>query len=74
MPKFRDLKNYCERSGWELYKEKGDHYYFRKILSDGTVLRTKVSHAINKEIPFHLFQAILKNQLGISKEEFNKHI
>ena len=73
MPKFRDLKNYCERTGWELYKEKSDHYYYRKILPDGTVLKTRVSHALGKEIPFHLFQDILKDQLKTTKEEFNKN-
>jgi hypothetical protein len=57
----------------ELYKERGDHYYFRKILADGTVLRTKVSHALGKEIPFYLFQEILKNQLCTTKKEFNKY-
>jgi hypothetical protein len=61
LPKFRDLKNYCERTGWELYKEKSDHYYYRKILPDGTVLKTKVSYVLGKEIPFHLFQDILKD-------------
>ncbi len=73
MPKFRDLKNYCERTGWELYKENGDHYYYRKILPNGLVLRTKVSRALGKEISFHLFQDILKDQLKITKEEFNKN-
>ena len=42
MPKWKDLKRYCERDHWELYKET-DHYFFRKVLDDGTVLRTKVS-------------------------------
>jgi predicted RNA binding protein YcfA (HicA-like mRNA interferase family) len=73
LPKFRDLKNYCERTGWELYKEKSDHYYYRKILLDGTVLRTKISHVLGKEIPYHLFHEILKDQLKITKEEFNKN-
>lgn len=42
MPKWKDLKRYCERDHWELYKET-DLYFFRKVLDDGTVLRTKVS-------------------------------
>jgi hypothetical protein len=59
--------------GWELYKEKSDHYYYRKILPNGTVLKTRVSHALGKEIPFHLFQDILKDHLKTTKEEFNKN-
>ena len=42
MPRWKELKRYCDRDGWELYKET-DHYFYRKILPDGTILRTKVS-------------------------------
>ncbi len=73
MPRFRDLLHYCQRMGWEQYKEKGDHYYFRKIFPDGTILRTKVSRALSKEIDPRLFEEILKHQLGISREEFNRN-
>ncbi len=70
MPKFRDLKKYCEKTGWELYKVT-DHFFYRKVIIDGTVLRTKVSLSLGKEIPRHLWQQILKNQLQITQEEFN---
>jgi hypothetical protein len=73
LPKWRNLKNYCERTGWELYKEGGDHYYYRKLLPDGNVLRTKVSRALTKEIRGHMFQEILKHQLRTSKTEFNEN-
>lgn len=42
MPSWKELKRFCDRDGWEFYKET-DHYFYRKILNDGTVLRTKVS-------------------------------
>jgi hypothetical protein len=71
LPKFRDLKNYCERSDWELFKEDSDHYYYRKLLPDGTLLRTKVSRSLGKEIGKTLFREILKRQLHTTKEEFN---
>ena len=71
MPKFRDLKNYCEKTGWELFKVT-DHYHYRKVLSDGTVLRTKVSMSLGKEIPRYLWKQILKNQIHITQEDFNK--
>lgn len=72
MPRFRDLLNYCERNGWELYKDT-DHYYYRKLSADGVLLRTKVSHALAREIPPGLFQIILKQQLHTTKAEFNKN-
>lgn len=73
MPKFRYLLRYCQRTGWEQYKEKGDHYYFRKILPDGTILITKVSRALSKEIDSHLFEQILKHQLMTTRADFNKN-
>ena len=30
MPRWKDLKRFCERDGWELYKNT-DHYFYRKI-------------------------------------------
>ena len=72
MPSWRALKRYCERTGWELYKET-DHYFYRKVLADGTILRTKVSKG-NGEIHFHLWREILRKQLRTTQEEFNKFI
>lgn len=72
MPKWKDLKRYCEHDGWELYKET-DHYFYRKILDDGTVLRTKVSKG-SGEIHFHLWHEILKKQLQTTQEHFNELI
>lgn len=68
-PKFKDLKRYCERNGWVLIRNT-DHWYFEKVLSDGTVLQTKVSHATHKEIPAHIWKLILRKQLCVTEEEF----
>jgi len=62
MPKWKELKRFCEKDGWELYKDT-DHYYFRKHLDDGTLLRTKVSKG-SGEIPKILWNEIRKRQLG----------
>lgn len=72
MPKWKDLKRYCERDGWELYKDT-DHYFYRKFTEDGNLLLTKVSKG-SKEISSNLFKRILSHQLNISKEDFNKKI
>ncbi len=29
MPSWKELKRFCDRDGWELYKET-DHYFYRK--------------------------------------------
>ena len=72
MPRWKELKRFCERDGWELYKDT-DHYYYRKILPDGTVLRTKVSRG-SGEIHPHMWQEILKKQLTVTQEYFNSKI
>jgi len=72
-PKFGDLKRYCEKNGWILVHNT-DHWYYEKVLADGTLLRTRVSHAVNKEIPRQLWQRILKKQLRITEQEFWKSL
>ena len=72
MPRWKELKRFCERDGWELYKDT-DHYYSRKLLPDGTVLRTKVSRS-SGEIRPHMWQEILKKQLKVTQEYFNSKI
>lgn len=42
MPRWKELKRFCERDGWELYKDT-DHYFYRKIDEDGSMRMTKVS-------------------------------
>lgn len=72
-PTFRDLKRYAERDRWALVRST-DHWYYEKVLSDGRLLRTKVSRALHREIPRHLWERILKHQLQITEEEFWKKI
>jgi len=72
MPKWKELRRFCERDGWDLYKNT-DHYFYRKIDEDGTIRRTKVSKG-SGEIHVHMWQEILKKQLKVSQEYFNKHI
>lgn len=72
MPHWKELKRFCENDGWELYKDT-DHYYYRKIDDNGNIRRTKVSKG-SGEIKYHLWREILKKQLRITQEEFNKKI
>ncbi|MDI9481056.1 MAG: type II toxin-antitoxin system HicA family toxin [Syntrophomonadaceae bacterium] len=72
MPSWRDLKRFCERDGWELYKTT-DHWYYRKYMPDGTLKRTKVSMGTG-EIKKNLWKEILNKQLQVSIEYFNDKI
>lgn len=68
-PKFKDLKRFCDKDGWELYKDT-DHWYYRKIRDDGQILRTKISRAVSKELSKSLWREILSKQLMITENEF----
>lgn len=72
MPSWKELKRFCENDGWILYKD-NDHYHYRKIENDGTIRKTKVSKG-SGEIRHHLWKEILRKQLGVTQEEFNKKI
>lgn len=69
MPSWKDLKRFCDRDGWELYRDT-DHYFYRKI-TDGHIRRTKVSKGTG-EIPRGLWKRILKQQLQVTENYFNK--
>ena len=69
MPKWNELKRFCDRDGWELYKST-DHFYYRKREPDGTIKYTKVSRG-SGEIRGHLWREILKKQLQVTEEYFN---
>ena len=72
MPSWKELKRFCEHDGWELYKTT-DHYFYRKRLSNGDVLRTKVSMG-SGQIGTNLWAEILKRQLKVDQEYFNRVI
>ena len=74
MPAWRDLRRFCERDGWELYRDT-DHYFYRKLSEDedATYKYTKVSKG-SGEIGFRLLRRILKHELQVSKEYFNSKI
>lgn len=72
MPKWKELKRFCDNDNWELYKDT-DHYYYRKVFEDGTIKRTKVSKG-SGEIHSHMWKEILKKQLQVTIEYFNSKI
>ena len=72
MPSWKELRRFCERDDWILYKDT-DHYFFIKQDDDGNIRRTKVSKG-SGEIEKGLWQQILKKQLQVSKDYFNSKI
>ena len=72
MPRWNELRRFCERDGWSLYRE-SDHYYFEKVTIDGKIKRTMISRG-SGEIHYKLWHRILKQQLKVSQEYFNSKI
>ncbi len=77
MARFRDLAAYLERDGWikedsrsRGRRRTGDHRRYAKHLPDGTILRTKVPHALGDEIGTDLFKHILRDQLRVDEAQF----
>lgn len=72
-PRFSDIRRFCQIDGWEelgrVRGGTGDHWRYRKILPDGTVLRTKASHSNEQIADPHLWQRIWRDQLGLEREE-----
>ena len=42
MPRWKELKRFCDRDGWELYKDT-DHYFYETILKKLYSIRTSIS-------------------------------
>ena len=72
MPRWKELKRFCDRDGWELYKDT-DHYFYRKMNDDGNIKLTKVSKG-SGEIRPHMWREILNKQLQVTQELFNSKI
>ncbi|MFN0154369.1 MAG: hypothetical protein ACKVUT_08305 [Gaiella sp.] len=72
-PRFSDLRRFCEIDGWELLSRvlggAGDHVRYRKVLRDGTILRTRVSHGRGAIADPGLWRRIWLEQLGLESED-----
>lgn len=72
-PDFEDLRRFCEIDGWEelhpVRGGSGDHRRYRKLLADGTILRTRVSHGRGQIGDPSLWARIWRHQLGLESED-----
>lgn len=71
-PRHSDLRRFCEIDGWEettAERRNPDHVRYRKVLDDGRVLRTRVSHGRGSIEDRRLWAQIWRHQLGLESEE-----
>lgn len=84
VPTKKQLKDFCAIDQWEsrggpkqagaggAKKKTGDHFRYRKVLDDGRVLRTKVSHGSSGDPAFddpQMWKSVWAKQLGLDAEE-----
>jgi hypothetical protein len=80
VPTKADLKRFCGIDGWSetteatrrggATKKRGDHFRYRKILDDGTILRTRVSHGRGPAFDDPgMWSHVWRDQLGLESED-----
>lgn len=68
MASWSDLEKYLKRHDWKFVRDGRDRIYEKTIGNENVRIRVSKSSG---EISKGLFSRILKQQLGITKEEFN---
>jgi hypothetical protein len=75
----KDHQKFCEVEGWTCVSHgtgrrgKGrDHVRYELALPDGRILRTKISHPINRRTNYgiDLWKHILRDQLCVTQQQF----
>jgi hypothetical protein len=71
---YSDVHAFCRIDGWvdadaEAGRRQGDHTRYRRLLGNGEILRTKVSHG-QGEYSGNLWRHILRDQLRITAAQF----
>jgi hypothetical protein len=74
----KDHQTFCEVEGWDCVSDGGqrrkgrDHVRYELVLPDGRILRTKISHPINKRDTYgiDLWKRVLRDQLCVTDEQF----
>ncbi|NMI54268.1 MULTISPECIES: cytotoxic translational repressor of toxin-antitoxin stability system [unclassified Streptomyces] len=62
---------FCEIDQWKLLRDVDHHVTYELTLIDGRILRTRVSHPVNRTTYGRaLWQRILRDQLHVTEEEF----
>ncbi len=67
---FNQFREVLEKIGFEKIRSK-KHETWRKILPNGAILRIRISHKHQRDIPKWLFYEMLR-QAGLDEEHFTK--
>ncbi|MBI4492051.1 MAG: hypothetical protein HY690_04590 [Chloroflexi bacterium] len=68
-PTWQEIEQFLRVDGWESVRSTG-HSHYRKVLADGSVLRTHVSLAGDRTMSPERFALILRAQLEVGYDDF----
>lgn len=71
-PSWGEIEEFLKIDGWRQLPSAGHstHVFFEKVLDDGRVLQTHVSHSRDKRPSPGRFSVILREQIEVSREQF----
>ncbi len=74
-PTRKDHEEFCKAEGWKLQQSArgatGDHFIYELELADGRILRTRISHPVNRsEYGADMWAHILRDQLDVDAATF----
>jgi len=71
-PSWGEIEEFLKIDGWRQLPSAGrsSHVFFEKVLDDGRVLQTHVSHSRDKRPSPGRFSVMLREQIEISREQF----
>lgn len=75
-PTWGDIEDFIAADGWreiaggERSGSRRRHIFYEKVLVDGRVLQTHISHSRGKTMSPGRFSSLLRNDLEVSKDEF----
>lgn len=74
-PTRKDHEEFCQAEGWKLQQNArgatGDHFIYELELSDGRILRTRISHPVNRSgYGADMWAHILRDQLDVDAATF----
>ncbi|ULL13708.1 type II toxin-antitoxin system HicA family toxin [Paenibacillus sp. H1-7] len=69
--RWKDHERWLNKKGWTLVRDTGRDKIYEKTEPDGTIRRTAVSKGTG-ELGKGLLDRIIKKQLGIDRDEYNR--
>jgi hypothetical protein len=68
-PSYDEIRQFLKADGWSISRRSG-HEFYEKVLPSGEILETRASWSGKKTMSPGRFQAILSDQLKVTRQQF----